>query len=86
MKRDEIRIVKIDVKKLKKSNVNIIDLTNPAVLEKKVQYHKRLRDYAKCYQEVLIEGNISSECLKLVYPAAVVNLSLLTKHISELTI
>lgn len=65
------RIVKINVKKL--TNVKIIDLSDPAVLDKyipkdpkKPKYNSMFRNWAKKYEEVLVAGTIPANCIETI--------------------
>ncbi|XP_063420624.1 uncharacterized protein LOC134705840 [Mytilus trossulus] len=65
------RIVQINVKKL--TNVKIIDLSDPAVLDKYIpkdpenpKYNSMFRNWAKKYEEVLVAGTIPAKCIETI--------------------
>ncbi|XP_063420047.1 uncharacterized protein LOC134705212 [Mytilus trossulus] len=67
------RIVKINVKKL--TNVEIIDLSDPAVLDKhlptdpwpeKPKKNSMFRNWATKYGEVLVAGTIPAKCIETI--------------------
>lgn len=67
------RIVKINVKELKNINVTIIDLSDPAVLDKYIpkdpknpKHNSMFRNWATKYGEVLVEGTIPAKCIETI--------------------
>ena len=63
-KEDKLRVIKIDLSKVK--NTKIIDLTNPTVAKSLLKY-PRTRNMATASQEVLVQGKIPSNALTVIY-------------------